>query len=189
MNWFCALARELDVGNWIAVVGSAAAWFAAWQAYRSAQASRASQLLAQEALARGEPSIAVYLADARLIHASNRTQRVYVLQLLISNQSIAANSIKRISLSMEHGSPGRPRSHLAVDHSHEVPVATGASDADALKLPVSIGAGESLRAVAQFLVNEELLQGDAVESCSVLVTDSHDRNAKREVIFTRECDQ
>ena len=189
MDWLCSLLQNFETGDWIALIAGVSALFAAWQAYRSNQASRATHLLAVKAHQRQEPSLEVNLANASWVRVSNPAQRVYVFELLVSNLSIVANSIKRIALSIEHGMRGQPLSHVAIPHSHEVPIETGASDSKTTRLPVSIGAGESLSIVTQFLVAEELLQGGAVESCSVVVIDSHDRKVEQKAILLWESEK
>ncbi len=182
VNWLCALTPEFDPGDWIALIAAVAALAATWQAYRSAQASRKSHLLAVKADQRYDPKIEVNLVGARQICPADRAERIYVCELLISNLSIVANSIKRISLSMEHRGRDGPPSQLSVPHRPGVPDEAGASD-PALALPASIGAGETLSIVARFLVAEELIRGVAVESYSVVVTDSHDRDVEQRAIL------
>ena len=188
MDWLCALTAEFERSDWIALVSAAAALVAAWQAYRSAQASRKSHLLAAKADQRHDPKIEVNLADARLVRPPDRAERIYVCELLISNLSIVANSIKRISLSMEHGRRDGPLSQLSVPHVPSGSGEEGASD-PGLALPASIGPGETLSMVARFLVAEELIQGGTVESCSVIVTDSHDHDVEQKAILLWESEE
>lgn len=188
VDWLCARTPEFEPSDWIALVATAAALVATWQAYRSAQASRKSHLLAAKADQRYDPKIEVNLADARLIRPAGRAERIYVCELLISNLSIVANSIKRITFSIEHRRRDGPLSQLSVPHVSGVSGEAGASD-PGLVLPASIGPGETLSMVARFLVAEELIQEGAVESCSVIVTDSHDRNVEQKAILLWESEE
>ena len=180
MDSLCSLVGDFDTGDWISLAAAVAAWLALLHSIR---VTRHSHMLATLAHQRQEPSIELYLAKARLIRASNQPQRVYVFEMLVSNLSVAPNSIKRIELAIEYGERGQPLSHLAVPHSDEVPVATGVSGSEARKLPILIGAGETLSIVAQFLVAEDLLQGGVVESCKVVVTDTYDREVEQKSLL------
>lgn len=89
---------------------------------------------------------------------------------------------------MEHGRRDGPLSQLSVPHVPGVSGEEGASD-PGLALPASIGPGETLSMVARFLVAEELIQEGAVESCSVIVSDSHDCNVEQKAILLWESEE
>ena len=185
-DWIATLRGTFEVSEAIAVVAAAAACFAAWQAFRSAQASRRMYALAVTEQRRTEPAIDLYLVESQINHLQTENRRIYLFRLIVTNRSVVANSIKYVSLSIEFGTLGERLSNVTIPHDAAVAQAAAAREQEVLTIPVSIAPGETLSGIALFSLSEDLLQGAAVESYTVSITDGHDKDVRCEAILLRE---
>ena len=135
---------------------------------------------------RTEPAIDIYLVDSFFVQRATQQRRVYVSRLVITNRSIAANSIKQILLAVDYGRRGHPPSNVAIPHDSGAASAVDLGSAEVLRVPTPIAAGESISGTALFPMANSLLQDNSVNSHTVIVIDAHDREARREAIVLRE---
>ena len=163
-----------------------AAWIAAWQAIRSTRLSHRMYSLSITEQRRTEPAVEVYLADSQFVHLPNEQRRIYVFHLLITNKSLAANSIKQVTLSLEYGERGQPLSNVAVPHDSNAASRVGVGAPEVLRVPSPIAGGETISGAAVFNIANALLGNGAVESYTVTVLDAHDRQAHCHAILLRE---
>ena len=185
-DWIATLLGRLEVSESIAVVAAAAACFAAWQAFRSAEVSRRMYALAVTEQRRTEPAIDLYLVDSQINHLHTENRRIYLFRLVVTNRSVVGNSIKRVSLSIEFGKLGERLSNITIPHETAAAQAAAVTEDEVLAMPVSIAPGETLSGIALFPLNEDLLQGVDVESYTVSITDGHDGNVSCEAILLPE---
>ena len=113
-----AIASIIDFGaiNWIAVCSVLAAFFAAVEARRNRRiASRMYDIAVHEKF-RTETPLDVYLACALIPHVPKKNGRFHVFKLLITNSSVAPNSIKQLLLTFDYDQGNQPTSSLAIQH-------------------------------------------------------------------------
>lgn len=165
----------------------------AWTALLTALVALVNVWLARRQLSlataegrRKDPAINVCLAKARIKHLPSEHRRLYVFSLVVTNKSIVANSIKEIVLVIESGQQGQATSTINVPHTPSTASVSSVSDSECFKTPFSIGAGETVSGIALFSVRDNLVQGMAIESYRVRLTDGHDRQALCKAILLRE---
>ena len=176
----------MSIYEWIALGSMLAAWIAAWQAIRSTRLSRRMYCLSVAEQRRTEPALEVYLANSYIVHLQNEKRRIFVFHLLITNQSLAANSIKQVKLTLEYGQRGQPTSNVAVPHDSNAASAVGVGPLQLLRVPSPIAAGETGSGAAVFPISNALLGNSVVESYTVTVLDAYDRQAHCQAILLKE---
>ena len=135
---------------------------------------------------RTEPALEVYLADSRIVYPPNHQRRIYVFHLVITNTSLAANSIKQVTLSLEYRQSGQPPSNATVPHDSNAASMFAVGAPEVLRVPSPIAAGGTVSGAAAFNIATTLLGDGAVESYTVTVLDAHDRRAHCQAILLRE---
>lgn len=178
--------KVMGVSEWIALGTMIAACIAAWQAIRSTRLSGRMYSLLISEQRRTEPAVEVYLVDSRFLHLSNGQRRVYVFHLLITNKSMAANSIKDVRLSLKHGQRGQPSSNIVIPHDSKAASTIDIGATEILRVPNPIAAGETISGVVAFSIADALLGNGLVEAYIVTVLDAHDRESHCQAIFLRE---
>lgn len=176
----------MEVSEWVAVGSMLAAWVAAWQAIRSTRTTRRMYSLSVEAERRKEPAVEVYLADYRMLNPPSEDRRIYVFQLLITNKSLSANSIKGIELTLEYGQPGQPPSNVVIPHDSSAAISASMEATEVIRVPRSIAAGATVAGAALFPVDAGLIGDGVVKSHILTVTDAHDRDVQRHAILLWE---
>ena len=174
------------ISEWIALGSLLVACIAAWKAIQSTRLSRRLYSLAVAEQRRTESALEVYLADALIVHRPREQRRIYMFSLLITNQSLAANSIKQVRLSLEYGQWDRPPSNMVIPHDSSVAGTVDLGETEVLRVPGPMAAGGTVSGVAVFSVANALFGGGAVGSYTVTVLDAHDRQACCQPIFLRE---
>ena len=175
-----------DATTWIAFGAMLAAFFAAGEAFRNRRLSSRMYDIAVREQGRTETPLEVYLADSRILHVPAERRRVYVFELVITNKSALANSIKQLSLSLEYEQDKRPESSLTIQHrpaAFDQPVAELHS---VFVVPRGIAAGEAVSGTALFSIADNMLDNDTIEMYTVEVVDAHDRAAQCEAVLLRE---
>ena len=106
--------------------------------------------------------------------------------LVITNTSLAANSIKQVTLSLEYRQSGQPPSNATVPHDSNAASMFAVGAPEVLRVPSPIAAGGTVSGAAAFNIATTLLGDGAVESYTVTVLDAHDRRAHCQAILLRE---
>lgn len=176
----------MEVTELVAVGSMLAAWVAAWQAFRSTRMTRLMYSLSVEAERRKEPAVEVYLADYRMLNPPDEERRIYVFRLLITNKSLAANSIKRIALTLEYGHQGQPPSNVVIPHDSSAAIAASMEATEVIRVPRSIAAGDTITGAALFPIDTGVVGDGVVQSHILTVTDAHDRDVQRHAILLWE---
>ena len=176
----------MDAPEWIAFGSMLAAGIAAVVTCRNARLMRQMYTLAVTEQQRTQPAIQIYLADSRFLHRPIAQRRIYMFRLVITNQSLVANSVKRITLAVEYGQRGRPLSNVAIPHDSNAASAANIVSAETFRVPSPIAAGESVAGTALFPIADALLGDNVVNSHTVIVLDAHDREARCQAIVLRE---
>lgn len=178
--------RAMGASEWIALGTMIAACIAAWQAIRSTRLSDRMYSLLISEHRRTEPAVEVYLVDSRILHLTNGQRRVYVFHLLITNKSMAANSIKEVRFSLKHGQQDQPSSNIVIPHDSKSASMVGIEATEIIRVPSPIAAGETVLGAVAFPIADALLENDSVEGYIVTVLDAHDREAHCQAILLRE---
>ena len=176
----------MGTSEWIAFGSMVAASIAAWHAIRSTQLSRRMYSLSVAEQRRTESALEVYLADCRILHLPSEQRRIYLFDLLISNRSIADNSIKEIKLSLNYAHRDKPPSNVVVPHDSNSADTTRANSTELLRIPCPIAAGNSISGAAVFPISNALLGSNEVESYNLTVLDAHDQEASCQPILLME---
>ena len=142
--------------------------------------------LAIEAERRKEPAVEVYLVDSGILNPPGEERRIYVFQLLITNKSLSANSIKQIELALEYGPQGQPPSNVMIPHDSSAAMAANMEATEVICVPCSIAAAATIAGAALFPIATDLIGDGVVESHVVTVTDAHDRGVECHAILLRE---
>ena len=176
----------MDGPEWIAFGSMLAAGIAAVAICRNTRLMRQMYTLAVAEQQRTQPAIQIYLADSRFLHQPIAQRRIYMFRLVITNQSLVANSIKQLSLAVEYDERGEPLSNVAIPHDSSAASAAKIVSAEVFRVPSPIAAGESVAGTALFPIANALLGDSVVNSHTVLVLDAHDRETRCQAIVLRE---
>ena len=176
----------MDFSDWIALGSLLVACISALTAIQSIRFSRRMYSLAVAEQQRTESALELYLADSLVVHRAKDKRRIYMFSLVITNSSLAANSIKEVRLSLEYSQPHRPPSNMVVRHDSNVAGSVDLGEAKVLRIPGPIAAGGTVSGVAVFPVANANFRGGAVESYTIIVLDAHDRQASCQPIFLKE---
>ena len=134
----------IGVSEWLPIlaawVGALAAWVGVWLGIRGIRLERRMYSLAIEAERRKEPAVEVYLVDSGILNPPGEERRIYVFQLLITNKSLSANSIKQIELALEYGPQGQPPSNVMIPHDSSAALAANMEATEVICVPCSIAA-------------------------------------------------
>ena len=170
--------HAMDTSDWIALGSMLGAGVAAWAAIRSNRRADRAYSLMVAAHRRSDPAVGVELAGSHVHHLVAEQRRVYVFRLLATNQSLAANSIKQIHLSLECAHPHHPPSNVTVPHDRTVATAVGLEPEEVFRVPTPIAPGESISGAAVFSVGNALFEDLLVESYVVAVVDAYNHQAR-----------
>jgi hypothetical protein len=105
---------------------------------------------------------------------------------VITNRSDAPNSLKSARLLIEHQRGDGPPSRLDVPHDPTCAAALGIAEGDVLKLPTPIGQRAVRAGMLFFPVAQALLADTRIEAYEVLLTDTFDRESRREALLLTE---
>lgn len=172
--------------DWIALGSLFVACISALTAIQSIRFSRRMYSLAVAEQRRTESALELYLADSLVVHRAKDNRRIYLFSLVITNPSLAANSIKEVRLSLECSQPDRPPSNMVVRHDSNVADSVDLGKAEVLRIPGPIAAGGTVSGVAVFPVANVHFGGGAVESYTIIVLDARDRQASCQPILLKE---
>ena len=178
--------QSVGTSEWIAFGSMLAAGIAAWAAFRSNRRADRAYSLMVAGHRRSDPAVCVELADSQAHHLLAEQRRVYVFHLLVTNQSLAANSIKLIHLSLECGHPQQPPSNVTVPHDPNAAAAVGLAPDEVFRIPTPLAPGGSISGAAVFSVCNGLFQDHPIESYVVAVVDAHGHQASCELLLLRE---
>lgn len=170
--------QSLGVAEWIALGSMATALVTAWAAIRSNRRDGHAYSLSVAEHRRSDPAVSVELANSQVHHLVAEQRRVYVFHLLVTNQSLAANSIKRIHLLLEFGHSDQPASNVTVPHDQTAATDVDLKTTEVFSVPTSIAPGDSIPGVAVFSVSNSLLDDQFVESYVVAVVDAHNHETR-----------
>ena len=185
-HWVTASVSDLDATDWVAFGAMLAAFVAAWEAVRSRRlSSRMYDITVREQLRRETP-LEVYLVDAQIFHVLCEQRRVYVFELVITNKSVAANSIKQLSLSLGYAQDNRPPSNLAIEHDPNALDKAVPQVGSVLYVPRGVASGEAVSGTAVFPVADRILEGEPIEMYTVQLLDTYDRAAECQAMLLRE---
>lgn len=177
---------QLELSEWIAIVSAVAACSAAWVAARNRLLAVRSHALAVAAHKRNEPDLDVYLSDSSVCRLPSEQRHVYVFRLVITNRSLAANSVKQLTLFLESGQADAPAPNVLCPHDSSVSGLIGVPATDVFNIPRLLAPGEAISGVAMFPITDSLLDYCAVESHAVMVTDAHGQQVHCQAILLRE---
>lgn len=178
--------HAVDASEWIAFGSMLAAGIAAWAAFRSNRRADRAYSLMVEGHRRSDPAVAVELADSEARHLLAEQRRVYVFHLLVTNQSLAANSIKLIHLSLECGHPQQPPSNVTVPHDPNAAAAVGLAPDEVFLIPTPLPPGGSISGAAVFSVCNGLFKDRPIESYVVAVVDTHGHEVSCQLMLLQE---
>ena len=180
--------NTMDVTDWVAVGSMLAAFAAAWQAWRSTRLAAQMHAIAVDQQLRTETPLEVYLAESRLLHFPSEKRRVYFFDLLITNKSPAATSIKTLTLSLNYAEGDGPRPNVAIEHDSTAMAESAAEAPTPISIPRPVAAGETISGAALFPITDGLLAKKPVESYDLKVVDAFDRTAECHAVLLRQTD-
>lgn len=154
--------QAMDASDWTAFGSMLAAGVAALAALRSSRRADHVYALMLAGHRRSDPAVNVELADSHVHHLVAERRRVYVFHLLVTNQSLATNSLKQIQLSLECGHPGQPPSNVTVPHDRKVAASVALAPDEAFRVPTPLAAGESVLGAAVFSVANTLFEDGTI---------------------------
>lgn len=181
-----AAVSGMNVAEWIAFISMLVAVAAAAATLRNTLLMRRMYELSVESQRRTEPAVKAYLADFWFSNCPPEDCRVYVVHLVITNQSLAANSIKHITLSLEYGPKGAPLSNVTISHTPGVNGLVNVGTGESFRIPRPVAAGESVDGIALFPVANAILGDSVVKSHSITILDAYDRETNCHPIVLRE---
>jgi len=175
--------------DWVSTASAAAAWAAAWLAFRSSRTAQRAYNLALEQAQRLRPSLELYLIDAHIRRLVPPLPRLYVFRIMVTNKSDAANSLKDLKLVIEHKREHSPPSNVAIPHNPDLIVYLPENHAELVNIPCTIPARAVLGGQALFGVPKDLLGDSEIKSYTLTVVDSLGQEITVEAILLREvCD-
>jgi len=177
---------QLELSEWIAIVSAVAACSAAWVAARNRRLAVRSHALAVAAHKRNEPDLDVYLSDSSVCALPSEQRHIYVFRLIITNRSLAANSVTQLTLFLESGHADAPAPNVFCPHDSSVSGVVGVPTTEVISVPRLLAPGEVISGVALFPIADNLLDYCAMESHTVMVTDAHGRQVHCQAILLRE---
>lgn len=166
--------NALEPSDWIAILSGLIALAALLVAVLSWNTARRAQALAERQDERRAPRLDLRVTDARAEVQGDA--RVYDLRVQVSNPSDSPNAIARIE--------------LLIRFTRDLPMtlrinASPVDAADTLTAPRRLDAHDTAEGRCRFEVASALLQGAAVESYELIVTDTHQNalSANAGIIF------
>lgn len=181
MNW-----PQLDVANWIAIGSATIALLSLWNAIVARRIAKGSYVLAAEARDRTTPSLELYIDHGYIRRLAAPARRVFVFRVVITNRSDAPNSLKAARLLLEHHRRDGPPSRLDVTHDPTCAVGLSIAEGDVLQLPAPIAQRGVAAGMLFFPVAQSLLADTRIEAYEVLLTDTFDRESRREALLLTE---
>lgn len=177
---------QISSTDWVSIASAAAAWVAAWLAFRSARTARQTYNLAREQERRFHPSLELYLVDAHIRRLESPLPRLYVFRIMVTNKSDAANSLKDLKLVVGHKREQGPLSNVAIPHNPGLAAYLPENHVELVNIPCGIAARTVLGGLAIFGVPQDLLRDSKVESYTLTVVDSFGHETTLEAILLRE---
>ena len=181
-----AFLSKMEFAEWLALISALAACLAAACALFSWWTSRRMFALAVAEHQSTKPAIELNLASSEAKQLPDDPRKVCILGLLVTNRSLAANSIKELLLSLEYRQDGQPPRNIVCPHDARAAPALGLDDADIFRLPQIIGGGEAISGIALFPVAHALLDETEMATYTVTARDSYDNEARQRVVILRE---
>lgn len=179
---------KLEFSDWLALISALGACLATVIALFSWWTSRRMYALAVAEHKSTEPAIELHLASSKAQRHPDERHQVYTIGLLVTNKSLAANSIKELSLSLLYHHDGQPPRNIVCSHDAQVAPALGLNEADIFRLPQRIGGGEAISGIALFPLANALLDETEMATYTVTATDSYDNEARQQVVVLRATD-
>lgn len=171
--------------EWLAAVSASAAvvavGVAVWSLRTARQALAAS--LSQEA--RHESPIEVYLADSHILRLRSERRRLHIFQLVITNRSDLANSIRTLTLGLQYVRQGNPMPLVSIPHTAHPPRGEHKTF-EVLTVPFPLPPRGVVAGAAVFDVSDDVLSGADVESYRISVSDALERVTHLETIVVQE---
>ena len=177
---------QLTATMWIALAAVVIAAASLLNALRATTIAKRSYLLALQARDRTTPSLELYVDRGDIRRLTGPARRVFAFRLVVTNRSDAPNSLKTIRLLIEHRRGDGPPSHLEVALDATCAEPLGIAGHDALAAPSQIAARAVVAGWAFFPVAHELLADTRIESYTVSLVDTFDRESSREVLLLAE---
>lgn len=170
----------------LAIVSVLMTCMGVWYARRRTRISARREAIEIAKQQRTEPAIQLYLANCHVQKHNDSQRHVHVFSLLVTNQSLAANSIRELLLSLEFRSNGQPPRNLVCAHDAEVAQELGMDSAKVFSVPRPIAGGESIAGVAIFPVASAFLNQHEVESYTLTVRDAHENESCWQAFLLKE---
>ena len=175
-----------DVSDWIALGSFLAACIAAWHAMHSRRISDRMYSLAVVEQQRSEPAMDVYLLDSHVRRIEDSGRRLYVFSLVVTNKSLAANSIKELTLLLMSQHDDQPPPNIVCPHDANSGRAIGLDPDEVFRIPRPIAGGEAVSGIAVFPVADALLDHSRAQSYTVTAIDAHGHETQRQAILLKQ---
>jgi|RhiMetdeSRZDD1v2_1073273.scaffolds.fasta_scaffold77389_2 hypothetical protein len=172
--------------DWVSIASAAAAWIAAWIAFRSARIAQRAYNIAAEQERRLQPSLELYVVDAQIRRLDGFPSRLYIFRIIVTNKSDATNSLKELKLLiMYRGRSGGP-SNVTIPHNRELAQYLPRNFGDPYSIPCTIGSRSVIGGLAIFGVPNDLVRDSIIESHMVTIVDSFGLETAIESILLHE---
>lgn len=162
----------VDVGTATAVVAAVAAVVAAWFSFRSAQAARRANVLAEREHAARQANVDVYLVRGVIHRFRSRNVRIYDLQIRFTNRSDAPIGITELLLEIEYSRDREQMPRLQVPARPDAASLLPSVSSAPLRTPLMVDARASVEGAAVFEVSRDLLRDMRIDRHHVVGVDA-----------------
>ena len=173
--------KHMGITEVVTLASMGAAWVAAHQAIRN---TRIMVRIQQ----RSELAIDIYSVNHYVVRSAKDTDNLYyVFHLILTNASTGNNSVKKLELSLQFRQENQPLPNVIRPHNADS--ASKILDLNfehLFRVPCSILAGDTISRIAVFPVEVSVINNRRSASCTVTVTDAHDREVRYESLIIRE---
>lgn len=150
----------------VAVASAVAAWVAAYFAYAAARVAKREEV-------RRKPVLIPYLTVGYFKKVGTDNSRIFGLSASFSNRSDSDNAVAYLELEVRYKNPGDAYMKVKVPHEARLADSFGAERVKPFDLPARIDAHQTVAGWALFNVSASLLGSGAVETYTLILTDSH----------------
>jgi hypothetical protein len=186
LNVVQALLNGFSRADWIAVGALLVSVYSVWQAARSLQVAQQANRLSLDTHRRSQPSLDLYVVEAFIRPTPTPPRRICVFKVRVSNQSDAPNGLKFSTLLVNYGKLGDPRSNLVIQHDPSCAPAVADLRLNVLPIPGAIDPRAVVGGAWLFPIPDDLIRGSRIDSYTVSLIDSYDREVKQEILLLRE---
>jgi hypothetical protein len=180
------LLKGLSRSDWIAFGALVVSVFATWHAARGTRVAKDAYALSLDAHRRSQPSLDLYLVEAFIRPTATPPRRICVFRVRVTNQSDAPNGLKAATLRVDYAKPGEPSSNLVIQHDPNCAEVLPQRDRPLVQVPESIAPRAVVGGLWLFPIPDELIRGRHIESYTVSLTDSYNREVEHEALLLRE---